>query len=368
MKKRTKSQDEYFDMLPEYDFSQMDDGEQGRNYGASRTEHVEGKFVSKTRLTERRTYLSKENARLVEYIAKRLIIEKAYRVLALDESPVVPVLDPSNFMFAIPVEVIPELLTLQKYFDLIFFRQTGAGFDVVCIKVQDSRSKRNSPSITQAKLVKVGRECLKYSNVVAYGQVTPVKFQLWEIFERNFTSDDAKRLRSLKRLPGRKSVIVMVQVIDRFSGKVVHSYAPGVLKLTGKGYLKRILHEYSTFSEKNLLEEFAKSGIEMIPILLGVTVGLIVGLLYHIILEQTGWTYYLAIDVFISFIPIFIAVYLPRIKTHSKQQGIISSALFAVLYYAMLWLLLGYGFTFWHPILIVIIVLWGNYMGSLVEP
>ena len=173
--------------------------------------------------------LTGDSQATVEYFCKRLILEKGYAILALDETLTVPILKPENRLFPIPAEVIPELLPLQAHFDVILFRQTGAGFDVVCLKVCCSQAE--PLPVTQAQLVKAGQACLKYSNAVAYGIVSPIKIQVWELYERSFTPDDAERLKALKRIPGRKHIGVQVHAIDKISRRIV--YSPAWFKLSG---------------------------------------------------------------------------------------------------------------------------------------
>lgn len=309
--------------------------------------------------------LSNDNQATIEYICKRLILEKHYNVLALDENPTVPILNPEHFQFPIPVEVIPELLPLQPYFDLILFRQTGARFEAICLKV--CRSKGEPEPVTQAQLIAAGQACLQYSNVVAYGQVSPVFIRVWELFERKFTPDDEQRLQKLKRIPGRKKVGVQVQAIDKLSRQIIYSSA--LFRFSGgRRYIQSLINEEHQFSEEQLLTALVNSRIEILPIIAGIVTGVTLGIGLRLIANMLGWLYSPVIDIFIVFIVASLAIYLPKFKLYSRWQGVLASVGFGVVLYGILLLLLNYEPSIWYAILVVIFAMWGRFLGAIVEP
>lgn len=309
--------------------------------------------------------LTSNNQATIEYLCKRLIIEKFYAILISDDKLAIPILNLENFTFSVPVEVIPELFPLQPYFDLILFRQTGARFDAICLKV--CRDKGEPPPITQAQFIEVGQACLQYSNVVAYGQVMPVIFQVWEIYERNMTPDDIQRLKTLKRLPGLKKVGVQTRGIDKISGKLV--YTSAWFKFSGiNRYIQRLFDEESTFSEEQTILALANSRIEVLPIIAGIVTGTALGIGLRLLAITLGWNYDLNIDVFIVFIVAAIAIYLPKFKLYSRWQGTLASAGFGVVLYGLLFLFPNYTPSLWYIIYIIVFAFLGRFLGSVVEP
>lgn len=315
--------------------------------------------------TANKITLSSNSQSTIEYLCKRLILEKFYSILALDDKPTVPILNPGKFLFPVPVEVIPELLPLQTHFDLILFRQTGARFDAICLKV--CRDKDEPPPITQTQLVEVGQACLQYSNVVAYGQVSPVMIQIWEIYERSITPNDIQRLKNLKRMPGRKKVGVQTRGVDKVSGKLV--YTSSWFKFSGiSKYIQRLFDEEHTFSEEKTLTALANSRIEILPIIAGIVIGLVLGIGFRLIAMILDWNYDLTFDIFIVFIVAAIAIYLPEFKLYSRWQGTLASVGFGIILYGILFLFPNYELGLWHIIFIIIFALWGRFLGSVVEP
>ena len=309
--------------------------------------------------------LTRDSQTTIEYFCKRLIIEKAYAVLALDETLTVPILKPETRLFPIPAEVVPELLPLQAHFDVILFRQTGAGFDVVCLKV--CRSQAEPLPVTQAQLVDAGQACLKYSKAVAYGIVSPIKFQVWELYERSFTPDDAERLKALKRIPGRKHVGVQVHAIDKISRTLVYSSA--WFKVSGnRRYLQHLLDQEATFSEEQLLTELVNSRIEPMPIIAGIVAGTALGLGLRLVAEALGWQYDINFDIFIVFFVAAIAVYLPKFKQYSDWQGALAAAGYGIVLYSVLVFLFNYEASGWYLFYLAIYTVIGRFVGVIVEP
>ncbi|HFQ93686.1 MAG TPA: hypothetical protein ENK32_06730 [Anaerolineae bacterium] len=315
--------------------------------------------------TKQISLLPKNSRASIEYLCKRLMMEKGYVVLVSDENSTVPILNPDNFLAPIPVGNVSELLPLQPYFDLVLFRQTGAGFNIICMKAR--HGKENTSSITQAELIKVGQECLKYSNAVAYGQVTPIAIQIWELYERGFTPEDARYLKSLKRMPGRKRVGIQTYAIDNVIRKLVFSSA--MFKFIGTpAYISRLLTEESSFSEEKELTALINSGIEWLPILAGIVIGVSLGLAFRLFAAALHWNYDLVFDIFIVFIVSLIAIYLPKFKTHSHWQGFLASTGFGIILYGILVFFLNYEPSFWYVVYIVIFALWGRFLGVITEP
>lgn len=309
--------------------------------------------------------LSLESRETIEYLYKRLMIEKNYIVTIPDEFADIPVLNPANFLAPIPVIEVPELLPLQAYFDLIVTRQTSARFDMICLKV--CRNKGEPPPVTQAEIVKAGQACLKYSNVVAYGQVMPVLVQVWELYERAFTAEDAQRLKALKRIPGRKKVGIQAYAMDKLANRVV--YSTTLLKSGGNSRLiNRLLKEQHTFSEEKLLTQLLNSRIEMLPILAGIVIGVALALGLRLAAAALGWRYDLFFDVLVVFLVAPIAVYLPKFKQYAHWQGSLAAAGYGVVLYGLLVLLFNQEPTIWYPILIAIFALWGRFVGVTVDP
>lgn len=310
--------------------------------------------------------LSKSSQATIEYLSKRFIIEKFYEVLALDDTPTVPILNPQHFSVNIPVAIFPELSPLHAYFDTILFGG-GSQFTIICLKV--CRQKNEPPPITQEQLVEIGQFGLHYSGR-AQGQTIPVKIQIWELFEREFTPDDAQRLKSLKRIPGLKKVAVVTCGVDLLSKKVVYSSAWFEFMGT-PAYVQRLFDEESTFSEKktvNALIASTNSPMQIMPIVAGIVIGVVLALAMRFIAWSLGWAYYQMFDIGAVFVVTGIAVYVPKFKVHSQMQGVLSAVGFGLVLYGVDILLLGFVPSFLHLVYIIVFASWGYLMGKMVDP
>jgi len=309
------------------------------------------------------TAMSKDSKAIIEYLCKRMLLEKGYIILAPNDGPD-PLVDANNFLFPVIIGEIPELLPLQAYFDIILFRQTAPRFDFICIKT--CRSKNELPAITQAKLIEIGQSCLKYSNTLN-GQVMPVIVQIWEIFERQFTQDDENRLRKLKRLPGTKSVGITVNASDKFTRKGV--FSSGWPYLSGyRRRFQRLLNEENEFSEEKMLQAIANSRLEIMPILAGIVLGVALGLGLRIGAQSLGWRYDLAFDTLITLIVSSIAVYLAEFKFYSRWQSMLTALGFSIILYGILLVFLNYELSIWYAVSLLFIAAWGWFVGTYVEP
>ncbi|MAT97507.1 MAG: hypothetical protein CL608_10230 [Anaerolineaceae bacterium] len=308
--------------------------------------------------------MSKDSQATVEYLCKRMMLEKGHVILAPHDDPV-PLINPDNFLFPILTGEIPELLPLQSYFDIVLFRQTAPRFDFICLKV--CRRKNDLPTISQAELIEIGQACLKYSNVVMYGQVMPVIVQVWEIFERQFSPEDENRLKGLKRLPGTKSVGIFAYASDEFSREIV--FSSGWPHLSGyRRRFQRLLNEENSFSEEKTLQAIANRRLEVMPILAGIVLGVALGLGLRIGASSLGWRYDLVFDSFISILISSVAVYLPEFKFYSRWQGVLTAFGFGIVLYGILLVFLNYEPSFWYAISLLFIVGWGRFIGIYVEP
>jgi hypothetical protein len=310
----------------------------------------------------------------VEYLCKRLIIEKWYQVLVAQlpsgQYEENPFLNPEHFLFPIPAGDFSELTPLMPYFDMVLFRQTGGSFTIICLKMRNNRNS-DETSITQEELIKIGRDCLPYSPVVAYGQQFPVGIEIWELFEREITPDDMARLQALKRLPGRKKVSVTPIAIDLVDRKVKRAYMPGitaVFRPTHVSLINRWLKEELAFSEEKTLTALASGGVKIGPILLGAFAGIILALTIEFLLLMLEWQRGWIVDAIGAFTAISIAIFSRTVRVDNQKQGIITAFIFAIGYYALMLLFLGYWlglFWIWNIFWLVGL---GALLGRVTEP
>lgn len=320
--------------------------------------------------------VSPQTKATVEYLCKRLMIEKWYQVWVstmiagyYEENPLNPFIDPGHFLFPVPASDLPELEPLALYFDVILFRQTGGTFTVVCMKVRNNR--REDQFISQDELVKIGRDCLAYSPVVAYGQQSPVGFEIWELYERAYTQDDAARLQALKRIPGRQKVSVISTAIDLVAREVNHAYLPGmvaVFRPTYKNFISRWLQEEYSYSEEETLQAVMSGGIKLLPVFLGVFVGIAITMLIQFWLLMIGWQSGWIVDAVGAFTAILIAIYARTVRIQNTKQGIIAAALYGIIYYGLMLVLFG----FWLGIVWIWNIGWmialGALLGKVTDP
>lgn len=381
---------------------------------------------------------------MIEYLCKRLIVEKGYAFLA-QQTPAgeweVPGIDPARFPFDLPVDDVPELAPLRPYFDIILFRQTSISFGVICLKEHrgqfemicvpseeelqeeeqeeqpesnaeapeetqeeetppEERStgaeeeadeqkeepqetaitlkdppphnEKSSTPITQAELVEIGQACLDYSNVVAYGQVSPVTIEVWEIFENGPKEKDKERLKALRRLAGQKKVTISAWAIDKSTQKIWSSYAPLGGRLFRLGYylyVKQIVAEAPDFEDQQLFQEKKRGGIQVRPMAVGVTSGLVIAAGLRALTTYMQWPHPYPFDlVVVSSIPIMIAILLRRFRVNNQAQGGIAGGLFGLAYYGLMAFLMHQEFSMITFFNIGGFIVWGTFLGSVTEP
>jgi hypothetical protein len=309
------------------------------------------------------------------YFCRRRIIEKQYQLLPnefarnvfADSAPFDTV---HNKLRSNPIAPFPELEPLLPYFDAILFRKGGGSFTVTCIKVRDAQ-KIDNVFVPQGLLVEVGQACLYHSPKVMYGQKSPITIEILEFFERDFMPDDETRLAALKRIPGRKKVMVTTLAIDAFSRKVRKSYQPGLAGFFNAAYpntINRWLAEEHTFSEEETRRAVASGGLKLGPILLGVAGGLVLALMIELLLFFLQWQSGWIVDMIGAITAVFIAIFARKIRVDNKRQGMIAAALYGIAYYTVMLFLFGYWLgLIWIWNLGVMIGL-GAFFGRVTDP
>ncbi|MBE2220470.1 MAG: ECF transporter S component [Anaerolineae bacterium] len=309
----------------------------------------------------------------LSYFCRRRIIEKQYQLLPNEFAYTVfsdsGLFDNTKFR-NIPIVPFPELEPLLPYFDAILFRKGGGSFAVTCIKVRDAQ-KIDNVFVPQALFVEVGQACLRHAPKVMYGQTAPITFEILEFFERDFMPDDEKRLATLKRIPGRKKVMVTVLAIDTFSRKVRKNYQPGVAGLFNAAYpntINRWLAEEHTFSEAETRRAVANGGVKWGSILLGIVGGIVFALAIEFLLLLFQWESGWVVDMIGAITAVLIAIYARKIRVDNKRQGIITAALYGVVYYGILLFLFGYWLGLIWIWNIGWMIAWGAFLGRVTDP
>ncbi|NHZ72475.1 MAG: hypothetical protein GWP17_05275 [Aquificales bacterium] len=243
-------------------------------------------------------------------------------------------------------------------------------FTVTCIKVRDAQ-KIDNVFIPQNLLIEVGQACLRHAPKVMYGQKMPITFEIWEFFERDFMPDDEARLATLKRLPGRKKVMVTVLAIDAFSRKVRKNYQPGLAGVFNAAYpntINRWLAEEHTFSEEETRRAVASGGVKLGAIALGVGVGVVLALVIELLLFFLQWQSGWIVDMIGAFTAVIIAIFARKVRVDNKRQGMITAALYGIVYYGIMLFLFGYWLgLIWIWNLAVMVGL-GAFMGRVTDP
>ncbi|NHZ72587.1 MAG: hypothetical protein GWP17_05850 [Aquificales bacterium] len=319
--------------------------------------------------------LSSSTTATLTYLCRRRIIEKQYQLLQNDFAHTV-FADSSPFdnvhdkLRTIPIAQFPELNPLLPYFDAILFRKGGGSFTVMCIKVRDAQ-KIDNVFISQDLLIEVGQACLRYAPKVMYGQKSPITFEIWELFERDFTPDDEARLATLKRIPGRKKVMVTVLAIDTFSRKVRKNYQPGIAGVFNAAYpntINRWLAEEHTFSEEETRRAIANGGVKLGQILLGVVGGVMLAIVIEFLLMLLQWPSGWIVDMIGAFTAVTIAIFARKVRVDNKRQGMITAVLYGIVYYGVMLFLFGY----WLGLIWIWNIGWmiglGAFMGRVTDP
>jgi hypothetical protein len=309
------------------------------------------------------------------YLCRRRIIEKQYQLLPNAFAHIVfaesvPFDTVHNKLRINPIAPFPELEPLLPYFDAILFRKGGGSFTVTCMKARDAQ-KIDNVFVPQELLVEVGQACLRHAPKVAYGQKSPITFEVWEFFERDFMPDDEARLATLKRIPGRKKVMVTVLAIDAFSRKVRKNYQPGFAGVFNAAYpntMNRWLAEEHTFSEEETRRAVANGGLKWGPILLGVVGGIGLALLIELLLYLVQWESGWVVDMIGAITAVLIAIYSRKIRVDNKRQGIITATLYGIAYYAVLLFLFGYWLGLIWIWNIGWMIAWGAFLGRVTDP
>jgi len=306
-------------------------------------------------------------AATLTYLCRRLIIEKQYQFAEnlFARNPIIDsiVFDEPQKLRVEPIVAFPELNPLFPYFDAVLFRIGGNGLNVICIKIRDAQKIKNN-FISQDRLVEIGKGYLK-SNHLRMG------FEVWELFEREFTSEDEARLSALKRIPGFKGVMITSLAIDVFSRQVKKCYQPSLATIFNAAYPKRInrwLKEESTFSEEETFQTIANGGVKFGSILLGLMGGIALALVIDFFLMWIQWPSGWIVDMIGAITAIMIAIYSRKAKVDNKYQGIITAALFGIVYYVILLFL----FDYWLGLIwiwnIGWMIVWGAFLGRVTDP
>ena len=339
-----------------------------RAKGAGKTAVTPTNASSKPKLTS-------AMAATLTYLCRRRIIEKQYQLLPSVFALTVfanstPFDTVNNKLRITPIASFPELESLLPYFDAIMFRKGGGSFTVTCIKVRDAQ-KIDNVFVPQALLIEAGQACLRYAPKVMYGQRSPITFEIWEFFEREFTPDDETRLATLKRIPGRKKVMVSVLAIDAFSRKVRKNYQPGAAGLFNAGYsntINRWLAEEHTFSEEETRRAVANGGVKFGAIALGVGIGVVLAITIEFLLFFLQWQSGWVVDMIGLFAAVMIAIFARKIRVDNKKQGMIAAALYGIGYYGIMLFLFGYWLGLIWIINLAIMVGFGAFIGRVTDP
>lgn len=319
-------------------------------------------------------FSSATNATLI-YFCRRRIIEKQYQLLPNAFAYTVftdfdPLENAHNKLRIAPVAKFPELEPLLPYFDAILFRKGGGSFTVTCIKVRDSQ-KIDNVFVPQELLIEVGRACLRHAPKVMYGQKSPIVFEVLEFFERDFMPDDESRLATLKRIPGRKKVMVTALAIDAFSRKVRKTYQPGLAGVFNAAYpntINRWLAEEHTFSEEETRRAVANGGLKWGAIALGVGIGVVLAIGIELLLFFLQWQSGTIVDMIGLFAAVTIAIFARKIRVDNKRQGMIAAALYGIGYYGIMLFLFGYWLGLIWILNLGIMVGVGAFIGRVTDP
>ncbi|MCB1045372.1 MAG: hypothetical protein KDC35_20690 [Acidobacteria bacterium] len=298
---------------------------------------------------------------VTQSFARRLVVEKAYQVLArFDEfGAVVASGEQKAFLDSVDVAELPELQGLLDIFDLVLVKGDGIGFMIVAL-VKQGRLK-----ISQREaLIEQAKACLKYTGKINHTKM-PVQLHVIEFAEHEDPNKELLR-RLTKRFPGRTKVSLRTWSANIRDRTI---WTPHPLAALGfKGVFARALRNWDQTDEEMALEAL-KAGFRFSTLLVGTIAGLIFNFGSIWLFGNMGFVdgkLFGAIHLLGGILAVMLSIMLRAIRRKSTPQALLTAAAYIVCQYGTL-LALGTPFSVGMCVNAAVLLLFSWQLGIISE-